>query len=65
MKNDRLLETVSIQNLNDYIEMKEAEREYERLEKPLEITAIEEYERKIDKIYNQAIRDLDRLVNNN
>jgi hypothetical protein len=56
--NNEILDRIKIANLQDYIEMKEAEREYELFEKPFELTAIE----KIDKIYNQAITDLENLI---
>ena len=52
------LDKITLANLKDYIEMKEAELEYERFEKPLEPTALE----KIDEIYSKAIKDLENIV---
>lgn len=56
---EETLDRITMLNLKDYIEMKEAEREYEMFERIFEPTAIE----KIDQIYNQAIKDLENLKN--
>jgi len=52
-----ILDKITMSNLQDYIEMKEAELEYERFERRFEPTALE----KIDQIYNRAIKDLENL----
>ena len=54
------LDIITMSNLKDYIEMKEAELEYERFERMFEPTALE----KIDEIYNKAIKDLENLGKN-
>ena len=48
---------ITMSNLQEYIEMKEAELEYERFERRFEPTALE----KIDEIYSKAIKDLENL----
>lgn len=55
---EETLDRITMLNLKDYIEMKEAEWEYELFEKPFEPTALE----KIDEIYNKAIKDLENLI---
>jgi len=55
------LDSITITNIKDYIEMKmieEAEREYEEFDKMLKPNAID----RINKIYHQAIQDLENLI---
>jgi hypothetical protein len=52
------LDSITMTNFQDYIEMKEAEREYEMFEKMFEPNAID----RINKIYHQAIQDLENLI---
>lgn len=61
MNKEKLDSILSLTNIKDYIEMKmfeEAEREYEMFEKMFEPTAID----RINKIYYQAIQDLENLI---
>ena len=55
---NKTLDNITITNLQDYIEMKEADREYQMFEKMFEPTAID----RINKIYYQAIQDLENLI---
>lgn len=60
MKKERL-NSITITNIKDYIDLKmfeEAQREYEMFEKMFEPTAID----RINKIYHQAIQDLENLI---
>lgn len=58
--NKETLDNITITNIKDYIEMKqfeEAEREYEEFKKMVKPNAID----RINKIFHQAIQDLENL----